>query len=436
MQNPDQHQAVITNSENTMSEQDSNTNITGSTASKKKKAHKAAAKKTAAKQQKPEAGEPSQPADAVSVKPEAVTTARPRNWSGRVALLLVLALIMALTGVIWQRGWWNSDNTAQQQLQTTQSAQLDQLRQQLADLQNDIQQIGSQDINAAVEPLIVAAQQQTRAESQLQLQRMDNALTAIQQTNGNQQNRLQALENKLTDVSTEQQHTQNVIGREQALQEIKLLLRHARQQITLNSNTAAAISAYQDAERILNAAELPDSYTLQAALINERQIIQAIQIPDIDALVNQLIGLQQAIALWPMRGAPVAKSGDIEPAEQNWRSKLRNSFGQLVQVRKTDEPVIGIEQANLIRQQLSLHFQVASLLALQGRQAPFVQVLDDAQQSLEQAFSSDNPGVQAALETLQSMHSVQLVPDWPELTAAIDQLDALTLRVTNTGVAD
>ncbi len=416
-----------------MSEQDSQKANTDSTAGKKKKTKKAAAKKTVSRQAPAIAEDkPTSPDLSTTVN----TAARPGDWTGRLALLLVLAMAAVLVWVIWQRGWWPTDGDAQQQLQTAQASQLEQFQQQLEAVQDQLQQISSQDINATVTPLIDAAEQRSRQLSQTQRQQLDDQLQMLQQTGDRQQDRLRALENRLTDVSSEQQQTQSTLGREQVLQELKLLLRHAHQQLSLNNNSPAAISAYQNAELTLSTADIPGSNALLAALIAERQSIQAIQVPDIDTLISELNGLQQAIPLWPMHGQPDTEDSAEESADQNWRTKLRNSFGQLVTVRKTDQPIISIEQAGLIRQQLSLQLETATLLALQGRQTAFELNLDNARSALQQSFDNDNPGVKAALQTLQSISTTQLTPAWPELNEGLEQLDVLSRRIGASGAAD
>jgi len=369
----------------------------------------------------------------------AVVKPMSRDWSGKLALLLVLVLASVIIIVIWQRGWWSTDNGAEQQLQTTQADQTDQLnqlQQQLQQLQNQLQQLSSQDLSATATPLIEATQQRLRNESQTALQPINSQLRTQQQSISDQQNRLRALENRLVDINTEQQQTQNIVGREQTLQEIKLLLMHARQQIALNGNTDAAIAAYQSAEQALASADLADAHELQAALISERQLIQAVQVTDINALVAELNGLQQALPLWPLQGQLPNKESSNEETTQDWRGKLRSSFGQLVQVRKTIEPIISLEQSHLLRQQLGLHLQTASLLALQRQQASFKQTVDNAKMLLEQAFDTDNRGVEAALSTLQSMLSTPLIPEWPTLDLATDQLAALERRSNNLEVID
>ncbi len=353
---------------------------------------------------------------------------KPRaDGSGRVALVLVLMVIAALAWLSWQNHWWS---TADSQASAQQADQIDQLQQQLMQLQRTID---AQDVLGEVEPMIAAAQDQTSQNLQndfrsgiaAQLQPLVGRADDLQQALNDQRSRLSNLENRLADVSSEQQHTQTVQNREQSLLEIKLLLRYARQQLLLNSNIDAAIAAYQDAESVLSSANLADSNALQAALISERQSIQAISTTDISALVNELRGLQQAVPLWPLQGQIADNTANSIDQERSWQDKLRDSFGGLVTVRKSDTDIVSIEQASLIKQQMALHFQTASLLALQGRQAEFQSVINDARQLLRQSFADDNRGVQAATETLESMSELQLTPEWPPLNESSEQLNLL-----------
>lgn len=432
-----------------MPEQDSPTNSNKKTAKKagKKAARKAANKATKKKMvTKPEStvaetdnnisrqtSQDTQHTQASAATQNAAppTAAQPNktraDGSGRVALILVLIVIAALAWLSWQNDWWSA---ADSQTGIQQADQIDQLQQQLLQMQRSID---SQDVPGVVEPMISAAQDQTaqslqndlRASIESQLQPIFERADDLQQALNDQRSRLSNLENRLTDVSSEQQQTQTVQNREQSLLEIKLLLRYARQQLLLNSNIDAAIAAYQDAESVLNSANLADSNALQAALISERQSIQAISTTDISALVNELRGLQQAVSLWPLQGQLTDNNTNNTDQERSWQDKLRDSFGGLVTVRKSDTDIVSIEQASLIKQQMALHFQTASLLALQGRQAEFQSVINDAQQLLKQSFASDNRGVQAAAESLESMSELQLSPEWPPLNEASEQLNLL-----------
>lgn len=447
-----------------MSEQDSSINKTAATdtdtatpgskktASKKntgkKTAGKATRKKTVAKLETPastvaatetnasdKAGNtqqeqtPSEPTQNIPpATPSKTSTQTRADGSGRLALILVIIVIAVLAWLSWQNDWWSGSDS---QAGVQQTEQIDQLQQQFAQLQRAID---SQDVRGEVEPMINAAQDQTaedlrenlRSSIESQLQPIAGRADDLQLALNDQRSRLSALENRLADVSSEQQQTQTVQNREQSLLEIKLLLRYARQQLLLNNNVDAAIAAYQDAESVLNAADLADSSALQAALISERQSIQATSTSDISALVNELRGLQQAVSLWPLRGQLASNQANrADDQERRWQDKLRDSFSGLVTVRQSETDIISIEQASLIRQQMALHFQTASLLALQGRQAEFQSVINDAQQLLEQSFTADNRGVQAAGETLKSMSELRLTPEWPALDESTEQLNLL-----------
>lgn len=394
----------------------------------KARASKATAEKTAdaktAAADKPQT-ENTQPAGSGTSEkttPPPAASTRSGSPAGAIALVLVLLVVATLVWLLWIRGWWSLNPAAQQDQA---SAGLQQLQQQVSDLNSRLEQLDSQDPQSMLEPLLQDAREQADQSLQDTLQPLTEQNQQLRQTITDQQDRLRALENRLADVSSEQQQTQTVQVREQALLEIRLLLRHARQQLLLNGNSDAAVAAYEDAEQVLSGADIPGSDGLRDALISERQSIQTVTPPDIDSLISELRGLQQAALLWPLHGQPGSAGQQAPDEDQNWRDKLRNSFGQLVQVRRSDQTIIGVEEASLIRQQLGLQLQTAGLLALQGRQEAFGQVVHDARRLLEQSYDTENRGVEAAIQALQSMREVELMPEWPALDAAVQQLDRL-----------
>lgn len=413
------------------------------------------------------------------------------SWSGRLALLLVLALMGVLGWFGWQNQWWDqTQEDAQQPLIDQQQADISQLQQSLRSLQSELTtlqsapaQMGAQDVTNLVEPLIEHAQDQLgnslQDQLQQQLQSVQNELNSLQstpepltaqevinlvgplienaknqvsgttqalmqqqfdqrdaqleQTLDTQQSLLGRLESQMVDVGQQQQQQQtnrNVQNQAQLLHDVKLLLRYAQQQLLLNANTSAAINAYEEAENIISGSNQPGTNNLRNALTNERQAIQAVEIPDIDLIVTELRGLEQAVTQWPIVGQVVPTESTVDTANQpeaaTWRDKLSNSFGQLVQVRKTDETILSLEQVDFLRQQLSLHLQTTTLLVLQGREDAFKNILGDAQQLLEQHFDTSNRGVSSAISTMQSLSESNTTPDWPELGAASQQLQVLT----------
>ncbi len=357
------------------------------------------------------------------------------NATGAIALILVLLLSAGLAWLSWQRGWWSLDGDSLHSDYTSQQAELERLQQQLAGLQQDLQQQQQDpaEISRAVQPLLDTAQRQTSDELDNRLEQQRNAW---QQAINAQQQRLRDIESRMAAVGDQQQQTQAIRDRSQALNEIRLLLQHARQQLSLSGNADAAVAAYQEAERVLAAAQFAGASELRTALINERQAIQAVSAPDIDALVSELHGLQQAVDLWPLRGQLSSAPDAAAETEQSWLDKLGNSFGQLVQVRKTGEVVISVAEATLIRQQLALALQTSALLALQGRESGFQTLLDDARELLQQHFEPTNRGVTAALDSLQQMRDTPLVAAWPDLSESSNQLAQLRLRSQNRSSAD
>jgi len=386
------------------------------------------------------------------INPQTVTTTGSRYLP--FVLLAALGAITAL-GWGWQQGWLTTHQNRPSTLTKQPVVDVSQLQQQIGTLQNNMTTLRSelgalnkatstlrtdvdtlkntsntpqaQDLTQIVEPMIQTAKDQLLSTFQSQLRQLDNNANQSEQALGNQQSRLQTLEKQLIDVNQQQQLNRNTQGRAQALYEVKLLLRYAQQQLLLSNNAEAALAAYQEAEAIVTTSRQIDTTKLHAALVNERQAIQAVEVPNVDALLVELRGLQHAVNLWPLRNESTHPTTNAEDASTptDWRSKLRSSFGQLVQVRKAGEVVIGLEQATLIRQQLFLHLQTATLLALQGKELAYQNLLNDTQQLLTQHFSIENRGVTAAISTVQNLSTLSLQPRWPDLGAAAQQLQTL-----------
>lgn len=379
----------------------------------------------------------------------------PIGWLNLVLLLTLLALI---AWWLFGRGWWEfasgqpvAPNQDQQQVASRLDAlqsDIDSLRQELgntldASAEAGITRNAVSEASRAANKLLTDQTsdleqrilQELRQEQQQLIRDFGNQQQRQQQQSENTiEQRLQQLENTADRGLSRIRQVQEKTLLQQRLAEAADLLRHAERQLLLANNQQAAMDAYQLVNTLLEAnsagealESLPGITRLRQTLARENAAINAVEMPATTTIVNQLTGLSAGIEQWPLTDSDNSSNEAAESTDDNpgtWQ-KLKNTLGNVVEVRRDDSVRLPLAEQALVRHQLSWQFQTLSLLALQQRETAFTAQLQNTRDYINRWFDTNASAVKAGLRQLAGFESLTLSPNWPALGDALLQLQTL-----------
>jgi len=323
----------------------------------------------------------------------AAAAAPPRGTSGLVWLALLLgALGLALTGLLWQRLAFTQEELARR----------------------------ARDVEAQVVEARTLAAQAEALSQELQA-------------------RLTVAEVRLSEVSLQRSQLEELMlslsrSRDDNLvQDLEATLRLALQQAQLTGSAQPLLSALQASDQRIARAAQPRLNPVQRAIARDIERIRSAALADIPALALQIDELVRQVDAWPVANAvgpayvAPATEAPAEPAEppeaaptgaaagwsrmvdlwQGWWRALVVDVGRsardLVRVSRIDQPdaaLLAPEQAFFLRENLKLKLLNARL-ALLARQMPASQAdVVAVEAALQRYFDLQSPAVAGALTSL------------------------------------
>jgi uncharacterized protein HemX len=193
----------------------------------------------------------------------------------------------------------------------------------------------------------------------------------------------------------------------------------AQARLELFADPVGALTALDAADRALQASAHPRVPSLRQTLSIERESLRVSPMLDSARVAGQLEVWQQALAGWPERAtesaATLADSGS---------SALLSKLDRYFRVRPltTDRMVHGLPaQAELIGAELGW----ARVLLARGERAALHVSLQRCVAAIEQAYDTEDSGVQAALNGLQELIQLSSSDGAPRLGVTLQELRAL-----------
>ena len=257
------------------------------------------------------------------------------------------------------------------------------------------------------------------------------------------QARLAALESRLAESESQraalEAHYQELSRNRDdwAYAEIEQSLFIASQQLSLAGNVKAALIALQSADARLRSMDRPQLAPLRKAVNRDIERLKAAPHADtlaisarLDALIAQVDALPLAMdAAAPSVPQPATDSGTAAtgPWERLWRD-VSAELGRLISVQRMDQPdavLLSPSQAFFLRENLRLRLIGARLALLAHDAKSYKADLKAARDWLSRYYATRNNSVARALETLRSLHDVNVGIEAPEINATLEAMRGL-----------
>ncbi len=269
------------------------------------------------------------------------------------------------------------------------------------------------------------------------------SLQQAQQVNKNVSATTQAALNKQQqEISKQLTQITEKLGRNRhdwAVSEIRYTLRQANMRLQLFKDKATALVALQLADSQLAKLADPALYKLRGIVNKEIAALKAVKEIDIEgvslkltALSEQVKNLEVSITERSTKSSPtklpaVTDAGDIA-AWQKHADAVWSELKTLVTIRRTDKkilPLLTEQESQHLRQALGLKIEIARLALLQQNTSLFQASLQEAITWLEAYFNAGQPAVVAITKELSSLKTLQLTPDYPDISRSLAKLEQL-----------
>jgi uroporphyrin-III C-methyltransferase len=214
------------------------------------------------------------------------------------------------------------------------------------------------------------------------------------------------------------------LERRLALIEAAALLRLGQARAELAGDRSGAVAAYRQASERLEGVEGVGLGRLRDVVADELAALESLQLPKWDAVAERLEALEDGVSDWPgaESGVVSAPEAEIEETESWWQG-IRQSMGQLVRVSPRDEAALSPAVLETLAERLRLHL-LAARVAVERRDADSLSGhLAQARALIERGYDVSDPLVREALASLESADDIPGEARWPELGAALDEIE-------------
>lgn len=261
-----------------------------------------------------------------------------------------------------------------------------------------------------------------------------------------------ALEQKLAESRDQQEalqtlYTQLAESREStAVAEVEQLLTIASQQLQLSGNVKSALLALQAAQKRLEPLDLPRAIQLRETLSLEIENLREIPQIDVINMSAQLTHLSELCGKLPLiserqptlnaKAAAQKLAAQPVSALQKVIQPMWEDIKNLVTVErisKPEPPLLAVDQAFYLRENLKLRLLTARIALLQHDEATYKADLNTVKQWLNEYFDTKHPDTIKAFNLLKKLSSNNISIELPQLTdsfAAVNRYK-LTLEKNN-----
>ncbi len=222
--------------------------------------------------------------------------------------------------------------------------------------------------------------------------------------------------------------------RDWRLAEVEYLLRIANIRLRMERDARGALRLLRSADDLL--AELDDFSLLEARRALAEDIARVSEVPALDSegLFLALQALADGIGRLPLSAASfsIAPPAAPKPEPQGVLERIARELGRMVSIR-TDldrpvRPLLNVEEAWYIEQNLRLNYQQAQLALLRTSEPLYHQSLKAARGWLRDYYDVENDAVAAALARLDELDRVRLTTDVPDISGSLNTLRALRAK--------
>ncbi|MEE9422653.1 MAG: uroporphyrinogen-III C-methyltransferase [Gammaproteobacteria bacterium] len=232
------------------------------------------------------------------------------------------------------------------------------------------------------------------------------------------------------------------------LAEVEYLLRVASERTHLQRDVKTALVALENADQRLLELSDPGLASIRQQIADERGLLKRVPVIDREGLAASLATVLSRLDGLPISGQvykALAKEGEADAAQaedkastkppgldwQSWEDwkkipgQVGESLRKLVTIRQHDQPVHPMIQPGsetFLRQNLRLQIESARLALLREDAVFYQQSLDTAKTWINKFFAIDESDVQAMLEQLNELGSVQVHPVMPDISKSLQLL--------------
>jgi uroporphyrin-3 C-methyltransferase len=355
----------------------------------------------------------------------------PRAAAGRglawLAMLLALSAAAGSGYLLWKDVRMGGEVAGQTRTISRMDADQAALREAIADLDGRFvqpgqlptaQQFGT--LTRAVDELSarVAAMDDRVLEAQGQRQTLESAMFELQQQVGTLTETVAAL-TIMRDTPVERLD----------MLEVDSLLRLATERLQIFGNVSAADQALALADQRLADMDDPMYLPVRQRIERARRALAEVVMPDRVAWEGRVAALQRQVSGWPLRGEIDRNIPTVsdEDAVGIW-ARLKRTLSGLVTVRRTvadeSDPLTAADQ-DYLRQGVWLQLEAARLAIMRSDPDAYQRSLARVGDTLESHFKLNVDSVKAAHEEVESLTTLELATELPDISAPWRQLRTL-----------
>jgi len=246
--------------------------------------------------------------------------------------------------------------------------------------------------------------------------------------------RFQTLERRLNSL----QGVSDSARREWIRAEAEYYLVVANTALGLSNNWEGAITALELADAKLRELGNPSFRVVNEQILEERESLIAVQLPDKEGLSYSLARLLESVESLPIASvAPVNLGGDQESIEnitpnleRIWYS-FKQAMNGMISVERTESAsrrMLSNEEQALVKRQLELELELARLALFRSQGGVFEVSLSAASALLGREFDASDQRVESALLLLQEMANLNIQPELPDISGSLELLRRLSDR--------
>jgi uroporphyrin-3 C-methyltransferase len=354
-------------------------------------------------------------ADAVPAQTRNGESAKP----SRLPLLLALLALLLAAGAAGLVGWqFYGSSMGSEQREA-------QLESQLAQLKSMVE-ASSRKLEQENELVQRGLQQEMARLSQGQSSELEALKEVVQQ----QRRRL--LELGTTDRS------------DWMLAEVEYLLRLANQRLVMAADVKSALALLGSADGIVRDLDDASLLGLRSAIASDLAALRAVPAVDVEGTwlrLQALVGEVDKLLLFEI--PELQPQAQAVPEDSTWMDRLQHGlyaalarFRSYIVINRREEPyqaLLDPQWEGLVRQNLRMLLEQSRSALLNGNQRLYQQSLGDTRRWLGEFFSFNEASVAALDAELESLGTLDINPQLPDLTASLAAVSLVIDEKHNTG---
>lgn len=209
--------------------------------------------------------------------------------------------------------------------------------------------------------------------------------------------------------------------------EIEYLLRIANHRLVLEQDAVGALDLLQVADGILTELDDFSLHDVRARLAEEILALKTVRRFDLQGLFLRLEAVKSQLSSVPLHLPEylVEKTETVPDADESFWVRAERVIGRYFRIRTFEgrsKPLLSPEEATYLELNLRLMLERAELAALRGHQLVYEESLATAEDWMTEYLESDQQMVEALMEELRSLQTVQLRQDLPDISGSLNRL--------------